>query len=85
MPVRSMELNTAGLALAMERLDRLGGNTPTGTLTGNVDVGSFSGASELFVWALAANSGSGQSFNLTPSGAFSMSTAPPGMRLRSRV
>jgi hypothetical protein len=78
MPVRSMELNTAGLALAMERLDRLGGNTPTGTLTGNVDVGSFSGASELFVWALAANSGSGQSFNLTPSGAFSMSTAPPG-------
>lgn len=56
----------------------IGGNTPTGTLTGNVGIGPFSGASELFVWALAPTSGVGEPVNLAANGDFSFTVAPPG-------
>jgi hypothetical protein len=55
-----------------------GGTTPTATLTGNINSSSFPGASELFVWALAADSGYGQGFNLAQGDNFSMSFLPPG-------
>lgn len=55
-----------------------GGITPTATLTGTVDTGSFPNASELLIWALARTSGYGQGFNLRQGDDFSMSYVPPG-------